>query len=453
MKKKNLTEKVRVKKSLYKFQREALEQVQDRDNAALFWQMGAGKTVSSIELAEHWNSPILVCLVLKSTVGQWLEELYNQTKRAVFNGYKKTKKDGIEAFINCQERKGIVIGYDAYKAKCGEKLRNYITNHAEDVTIICDESSLIGHMESERTKAVMKTAAKHKLMLSGTPATGGKMEAMIPTMNMLGWKTTKKSFLQQFCDVYEWTDPARPWVTIPIIQGYHDIDALRAGLKTHGGSFVTMEEAGVQLPETMEQRLRITTPAEYKKFMRTGIAKINGEEIVGENNLTKMLYARQICSVYNPAKAAALEELLEQAGDEPVLVFYNWTSELKILEDICKRQKKPISVVNGQKKDLTAYQNQQPGTVILAQYQAASMGLNLQACRLCVFYSLCLSYSDYEQAKARIHRIGQTRNCVFYNLICEDSIEESIMETLEERKDYTEQLFTDQYGPKEEVAA
>ena len=445
--------KKRQKKDLYPFQREALEKIKDFDNAALFWQMGAGKTVSSIELTEYWNSPILVCLVLKSTVSQWLDELYNQTERQVFNGYKRTKKDGIEAFIASPDKKAIVIGYDAYKAKCGARLREYINQHAEDVTIICDESSLIGHMESERTKAVMDTAARHKLLLSGTPATGGRMEAMTPTMNMLGWEMTKKDFLRQFCYVYEWTDPTRPWRTIPIIQGYHDIDALRVGLKEHGGSFITMEEAGVQLPETTEQRISIATTPEYQKFMIKGIVYIDDTEIVGENNLTKMLYARQICSVYNPAKAAALEELLEQAGDEPVIVFYNWTAELKILRGVCEHLKRPVSVVNGQKKDLSAYEQNAPGTVILAQYQAASMGLNLQRSRICIFFSPVCSYSLYEQAKARVYRIGQKRNCIFYNLICEDSIEEHIMQTLAERKDYTEQLFTEQYGPKAEVAA
>ena len=442
-----------MKKELYDFQRQALDKIQDRDNAALFWQMGAGKTISSIELTERWNSQILICLVLKSTVSQWIDELQGQTDRQVFNGYKKSKKDGVKAFIDATGRKALVIGYDAYKAKSAAELRQYINDNEENVTMICDESSLIGHMTSERTKAVMKTKTKHRLLLSGTPATGGKMEAMIPTMNMLGWNITKEKFLQQFCHVYEWTDPTRPWMTIPIIQGYKNIDKLREGLQEHGGSFITMEEAGVQLPATTEQIISIQTPPEYKKFMKNGIVKIGDTEIVGENNLTKMLYARQICSVYNPAKAAALEELLQQAGDEMVIVFYNWTAELRILQSVCGKLHRPMSLVNGQTKDLKNYQAVTPGTVILCQYQAASMGLNLQSARICVFYSQCLSYSDYEQAKARIHRIGQNRNCNFYNLICEGSIEEDILETLEQRRDYTEQLFTEKHGGKKEVRA
>lgn len=442
-----------MKKELYDFQRQALDKIESRDNAALFWQMGAGKTISSIELTERWNSQILICLVLKSTVSQWIDELQGQTDRQVFNGYKKSKKDGVKAFINATGRKALVIGYDAYKAKSGAELRQYINDKEEDVTMICDESSLIGHMTSERTKAVMKTKVRHRLLLSGTPASGGKMEAMIPTMNMLGWSITKEKFLQQFCHVYEWTDPTRPWMTIPIIQGYKNIDKLREGLKEHGGSFITMEEAGVQLPATTEQIISVQTPPEYKRFMKNGIVKIGDTEIIGENNLTKMLYARQICSVYNPAKAAALEELLQQAGDEMVIAFYNWTSELRILQSVCGKLHRPMSLVNGQTKDLKNYQAGTPGTVILCQYQAASMGLNLQKARICVFYSLCLSYSDYEQAKARIHRIGQNMNCNFYNLICEGSIEEDILETLEQRRDYTEQLFTEKHGGKLEVKA
>lgn len=442
-----------MKKELYDFQRQALDKIESRDNAALFWQMGAGKTVSSIELTERWNSQILICLVLKSTVSQWIDELKEQTDRQVFNGYKKTKRDGIKPFIDATCRKALVIGYDAYKAKSGAELRQYINDNEEDVSMICDESSLIGHMTSERTRAVMKTKVRHRLLLSGTPCSGGKMECMIPTMAMLGWHMTKEQFLQQFCHVYEWTDPTRPWMTIPIIQGYKNIDKLRDGLKEHGGSFITMEEAGVQLPATTEQIISIQTPPEYRKFMKNGIVKIGDQEIIGENNLTKMLYARQICSVYNPAKAAALEELLQQAGDEMVIVFYNWTAELRILQSVCGKLHRPMSLVNGQTKDTKNYKTGTPGTVILCQYQAASMGLNLQKARICIFYSQCLSYSDYEQAKARIHRIGQNRNCNFYNLICESSIEEDILETLEQRRDYTEQLFTERHCKREVKAA
>ena len=432
-----------MKKNLYRFQQAALDKIKNFDNALLAAEMGTGKTLMSIEQSERWNSPVLVCLVLKSTVQQWLDELESQTGRKVFNGYKKTKADGIQAFIDYDGRKAIVIGYDAYKARCAKRLREYINNNSDNVTMTCDESSLIGNMQSQRTKAVLKSNTAHKIMLSGTPATGGKMECLIPTMHLLGWPITKEKFLHDYCDVYEWTDPSRPWVTIPIIQGYKNIDELHEGLEKHGTVFLTMEEAGVELPEVTEQNIRQKRTADYKKFMKNGIITIGDEEIIGDNSLTKMMRARQLCSIYNPDRAAAVEEL---AGNEPVVVFYNWTAELDILKDICERLKRPISVVNGQGRDLSAYHAGTPGTVVCVQYRAGSMGLNLQSSRICIFFSLPLSFSDFTQAKARVHRIGQNRNCIFYTIICEDSVEEDILYTLAERKDYSEQLFARTYG-------
>lgn len=430
-----------MKKTLYRFQQAALDKIKNFGNTLLAAEMGTGKTLMSIEQSERWNSPVLVCLVLKSTVQQWLDELSSQTDRRVFNGYKKTKADGIQAFIDYDGRKAIVIGYDAYKARCAKRLREYINNNSDNVTMTCDESSLIGNMQSQRTKAVLKSNTAHKIMLSGTPATGGKMECLIPTMHLLGWPITKEKFLHDYCDVYEWTDPSRPWVTIPIIQGYKNIDELHEGLEKHGTVFLTMEEAGVELPEVTEQNIRQKRTADYKKFMKNGIITIGDEEIIGDNSLTKMMRARQLCSIYNPDRAAAVEELLLQAGNEPVVVFYNWTAELDILKDICERLKRPISVVNGQGRDLSAYHAGTPGTVVCVQYRAGSMGLNLQSSRICIFFSLPLSFSDFTQAKARVHRIGQNRNCIFYTIICEDSVEEDILYTLAERKDYSEQLF------------
>ena len=48
---------------------------------------------------------------------------------------------------------------------------------------------------------------------------------------------------------------------------------------------------------------------------------------------------------------------------------------------------------------------------------------------------------DFEQSKKRIHRIGQKQTCFYYLMLCRGSIEERILKTLEERKDFTDELF------------
>ena len=44
---------------------------------------------------------------------------------------------------------------------------------------------------------------------------------------------------------------------------------------------------------------------------------------------------------------------------------------------MCIRMERPVSVINGQRKDLTCYEKDQD-SVTLIQYQAGAMGLNLQ---------------------------------------------------------------------------
>lgn len=142
-----------------------------------------------------------------------------------------------------------------------------------------------------------------------------------------------------------------------------------------------MEDAGVELPEVTEQSIRQRKTADYKKIMKNGIIQIGDEVIIGDNSLTKMMRARQLCSIYNPDRAAAVEDLLLQAGTEPVVIFYNWTAELDILKSICERC-----------KDSSAYYAGTPGTAICVQYRAGAMGLNLQNGRICVF-SACVYHT------------------------------------------------------------
>ena len=77
----------------------------------------------------------------------------------------------------------------------------------------------------------------------------------------------------------------------------------------------------------------------------------------------------------------------------------------------------------------------------MIQYQAGSMGLNLQKANVIVYFSLTMSSELFEQSKKRTHRIGQQQTCFYYYLLTEGSVDEEIYNTLLERKDYTDRLF------------
>ena len=146
-----------------------------------------------------------------------------------------------------------------------------------------------------------------------------------------------------------------------------------------------------------------------------------------------------MCGQYNRAKLDAFRDLLESTSDR-LIVFYNFNEELNRLNTIAKQFTRHISIVNGSVKDLAAYENY-TDSITFVQYQAGAMGLNLQKANKIVYFTLTDKSELFEQSKKRIHRIGQNKTCFYYYLLCRNSIEIDILDTLKMRKDYTDALF------------
>ncbi|MBM7869336.1 SNF2 family DNA or RNA helicase [Clostridium pascui] len=311
--------------------------------------------------------------------------------------------------------------------------------YLKDVTLMLDESSLIKNSTSNRTKFILKLNPSNVILLSGTP-TGGKYEELHSQITLLGWKISKKLYWQQFINSISIDIGG---FKVPKVNGYKNVDRLKQKLKDHGAIFMKTEEV-FDLPEQVEIPIMIDNTKEYKKFKKDRVITINDMELVGDTSLTKMLYLRQLASQYNLYKLDKLKELLESTEDR-VIIFYNFTSEMEQIKSLCERLEKPVSIVNGDSKDLESYKSKD-NTVVLVQYQAGAMGLNLQLSNKIIYYSLPLASELFEQSKKRTHRIGQTRTCMYWYLITKDSLEEDILETLKQRKDYTDKLFEELEG-------
>ena len=206
----------------------------------------------------------------------------------------------------------------------------------------------------------------------------------------------------------------------------------------HGCFFKKTEEV-FSLPK--QQFINVNVPAskEYKKFQKTDIVIVDETELVGDTTLNKLLYDRQLCGMYSKEKLKALKDLLS-SSDDRFIIFYNFNHEGNKILEICGELEKPLSLVNGNVKDLTNFENES-NSVTLIQYQAGAMGLNLQKANKIIYFTPPLSSELFEQSKKRTHRIGQTKPCFYYQLICTGSVEENIYFNLAKRQDYTEKLF------------
>ena len=419
---------------LFPHQTKVLNQTKEFQNVAYYMDMGLGKTFVGSERMARIGNRVNLVVCQKSKINDWIKHLteHYDTDYLILD---LTRQVELNAFmIDAIEDPWIeivgVINYElAWRRKELLKLR--------DFTLMLDESSLIQNPKAKQSKFILKLKPANVILLSGTPV-GGKYENLWTQMHLLGWTISEKLYQKQYVNWETIDIGGCPIKIVSKRQPYKNIDRLKAKMREHGSVFMKTEEC-FDLPEQIFTMIDIGKTKQYDKFMKTGIVQIDDEELVGDTTLTKMLYARQLCGHYNQDKLTAFKDLIASTS-ERLIVFYSFNAEVKALKAICEDCGKPISEINGHLKDLKAYECESD-SVTLVQYQAGAKGLNLQKANRIIYFTLPLSSEDFEQSKKRIHRIGQDKTCFYYLMICEGSIEEKIFKTLEQRKNYTNELF------------
>ena len=414
---------------LFDYQEKALALTSDKDNSAFYYDMGLGKTFIGSERLRLYGERVNIVVCQKSKIKDWCEHFKEHyTDYAVFD---LTNKKDMQAFMIYPIYKCIgIINYElAYRR---EELRQL-----KDFTMMLDESSMIKNETAKRTKFILSLKPSHTILLSGTP-TDGKYEFLYSQLRLLGWKITKTAYYNRYIKT-ELRSYGGP--TFRVVTGYKNVSELKAKLKEYGAVFAKAEEV-IKLPEKTFIKEYSTVSSDYKKFMKDRVIKIDDKELTGDSTLSKRLYARMLCSAYSKDKISRLIDLVNSTSDR-VIIFYNFNTELEALRKVLFDR--PISIVNGQIKDLKAYENND-NSVTLIQYQAGAMGLNLQKANRIIYFSLPERSELFEQSKARICRIGQEKQCYYHIMMCHKSVEEKIYECLLMRKDYTDELFRKEFG-------
>lgn len=410
---------------LYQHQKEALELIKDKNKCAIYYDMGLGKTFIGSEKVNQYDNKILI-VCQKSKIQDWIDHFNKYYTLTVFD---LTKNKLIDEYISIIGKCIGVINYDLiWRRKELLKL--------SDFTLLLDESSLITNRIAKRSAFILKLNPTNVILLSGTPTTG-KYEKLWSQLKLLGWNISEDMFWKSYVD-YEWVEYDGYWDKK--INGYKNIEHLKKRLAKFGAIFKKTEEV-IDLPEQLSITVDIDPSIEYNKFTKNHYIEIDGQELIGDTILTRILYQRQLCGQYCQAKLDAFRDLIESTEDR-LIVFYNFTNELNRMKDLVS-ENRPISIVNGQTKDLTAY-NDKNNAITFVQYQAGAYGLNLQKANKVIYFTLPLGIGScdlWEQSKKRIHRIGQHNTCFYYYLLVKDSIEIWNLNLLKTGKELTDDLF------------
>ena len=424
---------------LFDHQKKALIESKNLNRVAYYWDMGLGKTyIGSEKLVQLGNDENLV-VCQKSKVEDWKKHFrINYPNIQLFDLTDKKQMDSFfswDAAWHGYPGASMTVGIVNYELI----FRRPAMKQLHDFTLLLDESSLIQNDQAKRTKFILNMKPVNVILLSGTPVSG-KYENLWSQVHLLGWNISESCFQKQYVNwilTEEDESGFCHWI-VDSENPYKNVDRLKMKIREHGGFFLKTEEC-FTLPEQTFIRIDLPTTKEYRKFRKSKVVTVNDRTLVGDHIFKERLYARQLCGQYNPKKLEAFRDLLDSTKDR-LIVFYNFNEELEALKAVINDTGKPISLMNGTTKDLTAYE-EQSDSVTLIQYQAGAMGLNLQKANKIVYYTLTDKSELFEQSKKRIHRIGQNQPCFYYLLICEKSVEEVMLKTLEERRDYTDDLF------------
>lgn len=404
----------------------------------LIWVL-VSKTFVGGEKLWIQNNAINLVICQKSKIDDWANHFKTYyPEYHVLNLTKKTEsiafRTEVEALKIYDDRADVigVINYElAFRRSWLKELENF--------TLLLDESGLIQNEGAKRSSFILKLHPESVILLSGTP-TSGKYEKLWSQLSLLGWNISKKAFWHSYVDT-KWLEDDEGYKH-EVIVGYKNTEHMMKRLKQFGAVFMKTEEV-IDLPQQVEQMVMLDKTNQYKTFCKNNYLMMpDGTELVGDNTLTRMLRERQLCGQYHNEKLEAFKDLLQSTYDR-VIVFYNFGAELAELHSIAEECERPVSLVNGEYKDLNNYELYE-NSVTFIQYQAGAMGGNFQKANKIIYFTLPLGKGScdlWEQSKKRIHRIGQDRTCFYYYLLVKNSIETYNLDMLRLGKDLTDELF------------
>ncbi len=140
------------------------------------------------------------------------------------------------------------------------------------------------------------------------------------------------------------------------------------------------------------------------------------------------------------SKARRLVELVEEAKEDgrKVIVFSFF---LDTIQKVCRlmggQAMEPITgAVSPERRQeiIDGFDRAAAGTVLVAQIQSGGTGLNIQSASVVILCEPQFKPSTENQAISRAYRMGQTRNVLVYRLLCDETVDERILDLLEEKQ-------------------
>ncbi|KAK4699950.1 hypothetical protein P7C70_g6303, partial [Phenoliferia sp. Uapishka_3] len=419
--------------------------------------------------------PVTLVKNWESEVKKWLGR--DRMRVFVVNG-----KNDVQRFCSTKHYQVLIIGY--------EKLRSVIdivrVCQPPIGLVICDEGHRLKSSTSQLAIAMKKLSTPRRVILSGTPVQNDLSEfhSMVDFINpgiLESYAMFKKVFetvilrsrepkasskdrklgearmdelsrcsksfiLRRTGEVIQKFLPPKLEYTVFIIPTELELKLYAAILQGSAVKDLLSGSGSQQLSLLMTLRQLSNTPGLIMQGAKAGKSpEVLTEAIVSlfpkgadpyDFNLSGMRFSGiHECAIDKlfrfAGKLLAVGSLLEKLhanGEEKIVVVSNFTSTLDIIERHCQRMSKTpqadrIPMVDGFNRGLL-----KTNFVFLLSSKSGGTGLNIIGASRLVLIDSDWNPSTDLQAMARIHRQGQTKQCVIYRFLSAGTMDEKIFQ-------------------------
>lgn len=326
--------------------------------------------------------------------------------------------------------------------------------------IVCDEGHKIKTHNISASKAMHRLGAKagYRLLLTGTLITNKAIDVFSPYkfLNPTIFGTSFYAFRSRYFDMVGYGNHT------PVLKKSMEADL---SARLHSIAYRAAKADCLDLPETTDvvRQVELEPAARkiYRSLVKESFAELTSGEVTAPNVLTRLLRLSQLTGGFlgndenaavqqiSSAKLSAMEDILDSAMAEgqKLVIIARFLPEIRA---ICKEldgRGLRYACITGEVQDRAAqvalFQNDPDVPVFVGQIATAGLGLTLTAASTMVFYSLDYSMSNYEQAKARIHRVGQRNPCTYIHLIAKGTVDEKVLTALRNKADLAKALVDD----------
>ena len=449
----------------YEHQLTALGASHNKENFALFMEMGTGKSKVLIDniamLYDKGKINGALIVAPKGVYHNWeRQELpIHMPAHVLFHiitwSPVETKKQQSilkKLFIHNEDLVIFLMNIEAFSTKKGMRIaEKFLLAHSALMAI--DESTTIKSPTASRTKNVLKlrVLAKYRRILTGAPVTKSPLDLYTQCFFL------DPDFLD-FSSYYAFKNRYAIMVDRNVgthsfkhVMGYRRLDELNGKLDSF--SYRVLKENCLDLPEKVYMKRIITLTAEQKKMYgemkKFALTEMEGNRTTATSVLAQLVRLHQIICGHlttddgevRTLKNNRIKELLDilEETDGKVIIWAVYRHDIKEITKVLSERygKNAVESFFGDTLDrdrqdiVDRFQDRTSDLrFFVGNPKTGGFGLTLTASHTVIYYSNSYDLEIRLQSEDRVHRISQDKKVTYIDLITEGTVDELIVKNL-----------------------